>query len=616
MYSPATQRALAAPVEALAIGKLSIDSTGDIVLLSAGRVHIVHGTDAVAASSAGAAMETLSTSFAVRSLALGEFIWDRSGASQIALLADDGAIHVAARTDIDTRPFTVDEVRAKRLEQQSGAASKRSKVVASAWQFVRVATSGVGLSGARQGVAPKLLPARFSNLAADDILVIDALKQTVDILTDDSSGRKRYSVSASVSASQAPVAALSMQTSAFVLPSLVVLGQGAAGPSVAPPVPLAVFTVTKTADTNDGVCNADCSLREAISAANAVGGANTVSVPAGTYTLTIANAGGINEDSNATGDLDINSNVTLVGAGSANTIIQAGTNATNGIDKVMAVNPFCLSTFNVSISGVTIRFGRNATPINLTTFAHTGGGLDVCGVGAQTFTMTNVVVDQNTATLAYGGGVNMDSIVPTTGIFSIINSTISNNRTMAAPGGFITTGGGLSLRGDAHNVNITNSIISGNTSTTDGGGIYVLHTNGGAITISGTAISGNTAGSRGGGISSQNQLASSLTINNDSAIVNNVSQGTVSGTESRGGGISINSGVGTNTTSITEVTITGNQANTSTGSFQAGGGIAAMGGTVNASFNRIAGNFAGTSGGIHNGGPNTFGATINAANNW
>ena len=30
-----------------------------------------------------------------------------------------------------------------------------------------------------------------------------------------------------------------------------------------------VFTVTKTADTNDGVCNADCSLREAIAAATA-----------------------------------------------------------------------------------------------------------------------------------------------------------------------------------------------------------------------------------------------------------------------------------------------------------------------------------------------------------
>src|SRR6186713_2210958 len=31
----------------------------------------------------------------------------------------------------------------------------------------------------------------------------------------------------------------------------------------------ATFTVTKTADTNDNVCDADCSLREAIVAANA-----------------------------------------------------------------------------------------------------------------------------------------------------------------------------------------------------------------------------------------------------------------------------------------------------------------------------------------------------------
>ena len=50
MNAPATSRALTTPVQALAIGKLSADSTGDIVMLSAGRVHIVHGTDAVAAS--------------------------------------------------------------------------------------------------------------------------------------------------------------------------------------------------------------------------------------------------------------------------------------------------------------------------------------------------------------------------------------------------------------------------------------------------------------------------------------------------------------------------------------------------------------------------------------
>src|SRR5262245_14689733 len=40
------------------------------------------------------------------------------------------------------------------------------------------------------------------------------------------------------------------------------------------------FTVSKTADTSDGTCDADCSLREAIVAANAVAaGPNTINVP-------------------------------------------------------------------------------------------------------------------------------------------------------------------------------------------------------------------------------------------------------------------------------------------------------------------------------------------------
>src|SRR4051812_44538631 len=80
----------------------------------------------------------------------------------------------------------------------------------------------------------------------------------------------------------------------------------------------ATFTVTKEADTADGACDADCSLREAVIAANAAAGADTITVPAGTYVLDRV---GANEDAADTGDLDITDDVTINGAGSGSTIV-------------------------------------------------------------------------------------------------------------------------------------------------------------------------------------------------------------------------------------------------------------------------------------------------------
>src|SRR5207253_7588365 len=71
----------------------------------------------------------------------------------------------------------------------------------------------------------------------------------------------------------------------------------------------ATFVVTTTADTNDGACTVVlCSLRDAVIAANASPGADIITLPAGTYTLTI---GGRGENAAATGDLDITGPVTI-----------------------------------------------------------------------------------------------------------------------------------------------------------------------------------------------------------------------------------------------------------------------------------------------------------------
>lgn len=51
--------------------------------------------------------------------------------------------------------------------------------------------------------------------------------------------------------------------------------------------PAATFTVTKTANTADEVCDSDCSLWEAINAANQAIGSDTIIVPAGFYVATV-----------------------------------------------------------------------------------------------------------------------------------------------------------------------------------------------------------------------------------------------------------------------------------------------------------------------------------------
>ena len=91
---------------------------------------------------------------------------------------------------------------------------------------------------------------------------------------------------------------------------------------------LAVFTVNSLLDTvdvnpGDGVA-ADAAgqttLRAAIMEANAASGADTINLPAGTYTL---NRTGSEEHGCVTGDLDITRDLTIIGGGASTTIIDA-----------------------------------------------------------------------------------------------------------------------------------------------------------------------------------------------------------------------------------------------------------------------------------------------------
>ena len=181
----------------------------------------------------------------------------------------------------------------------------------------------------------------------------------------------------------------------------------------------ATVNVTTTVDVVDGNTSsvaaiiatpggAGISLREAVRAVNNdEGGPHIISLPAGTYTLSLAGA----DDTAVAGDLDIRKAVTITGAGSGSTIIRGGTTAANGVDKIFSCNPLGnLPGFPVTMSGFTLRFGRNTD----TSFAggnNIGGAMDFdSGFGANfngqgNLTMNDVIFDQNMTTNGDGGGL-------------------------------------------------------------------------------------------------------------------------------------------------------------------------------------------------------------------
>lgn len=174
-------------------------------------------------------------------------------------------------------------------------------------------------------------------------------------------------------------------------------------PPFEPPIG-AVITVT--IDQDNLTDNGDCTLREAIHAANtdaavdacpAGNGADLILLTPGRYGLSLE---GRSEDTNATGDLDIRSSLVISGAGSEATVIDA-----NAVDRVLHI-----LTGTVEIRGITIQNGRAAngadsgcgTNSDEGCPGESGGGIFNHG----TATLIDVVVQDNHS--GDGGGDGAD----------------------------------------------------------------------------------------------------------------------------------------------------------------------------------------------------------------
>jgi CSLREA domain-containing protein len=249
------------------------------------------------------------------------------------------------------------------------------------------------------------------------------------------------------------------------------------------------FTVTRNDDPAPNGCQPnDCSLREAILAANDTVDADTITVPAMHIPLSIEGTG---EDAGQTGDLDITHDVTINGAGPDNTIIDA-----DQIDAVFDI-PAPASSAGVS--------AQSSPIVTLQDLSVTGGSAAGIHQAVGELTLENLVVLGNHNTNDGGG------ILSISGTLDIKHSTIFKN-TATETGGGVSAGSALTITDSTINANsgdggggiavyndftLANSTVTHNNSSLTGGGILIPSTATGNLINS--TIADNTA-SIGGGV--------------------------------------------------------------------------------------------------------------------
>jgi hypothetical protein len=383
-----------------------------------------------------------------------------------------------------------------------------------------------------------------------------------------------------------------------------------------------------TASTCNGVAG-DCTLREAVIKANTISGADSITLPAGTYTLSLTGPDPA-EDFAAYGDIDIRESVTINGAGSGSTIIQAGAAAYGGIDKIFGINPDCSgagASINVTISGVTLQNGHNAGPFNATQFNHTGGAIDYCGGGSGTnsLTLTDVIFKNNQVDQGAGGGLNVSGVGTGTTTIDISDSQFLNNKTIDP--NHVSTGAGASIilntSATVMNVTIDNCTFDGNqaTQSSAGGlGVYSNVTAGhtGTLQIHHSQFTNNQAKGAGGGVqivgtSGANGVISA-TIDQETVIDSNIT-GINNGT-AFGGGLHADLIHTNSSLAISKTTISNNSESAGATTKLGGGGIFvanAAGSGVTIQYSRIVDNTASAGAGLKK---DNQPGSVNAANNW
>ncbi len=313
--------------------------------------------------------------------------------------------------------------------------------------------------------------------------------------------------------------------------------------------------------------DSNCTLREAIIAANtdtasggayaecpAGSGADTILLPPGTYTLTLAGTG---EDNSLTGDLDLKSDLTIQGNGFGCLLNPTCTSINgNGIDRVFDIT----TTAHITITELDIVLGQ----VNF-------GGGGVRNRGA--LRLKDVYFSNNSTTSGGGGLLNENGFATLDTVGFVLNRA--------------DTDGGAIFNSGSAAITVTNSLFTFDSAGSYGGGL----SNYGNAMLSDTTLAYETVdGLAGGAIATRNSLIlDRVTLDHNQATdgygagiyaefamtLTNVtlSHNDAISTTSKGGGIYVVDVIGTTSANLTNVTIIRNAANVGGGIYNNGAAV-------------------------------------------
>ncbi|WP_178106745.1 CSLREA domain-containing protein [Pseudomonas mangiferae] len=263
----------------------------------------------------------------------------------------------------------------------------------------------------------------------------------------------------------------------------------------------AEWRVNRADDHYDGVCNAvDCSLRDAISAANAGKGPQRILLPAGTYVLTLpADVGEegevLDEDANLNGDLDVSGNVTIFGAGVGRTLIRGSDSAHDRLFEVLAgaslrLEGLSLEKGHTSFYGGALENHGNAYLRLVDLTGNTGSAAFDPGAGGALANFGHMEVDQarfkGNRSSAGEAHFGQGGAIYNAGDLRVRDSRFDDNT--ASDDDDMGLGGAIYNRGK---LEVARTSFVGNRVSVNGSGSAIANDNGATLTLSNSTLSGN-----------------------------------------------------------------------------------------------------------------------------